>query len=42
MPFLDVYQQLVLQEPDVAVSQPLKELFLNLRRAAESQISEEL
>ncbi len=42
MPFLDAYQKLVLQEPDSSVSQPLKELFLNLRRAAESQISEDM
>ncbi len=33
--FLETYQQLVLGEPDSAVSQPLKELFLALRRAAE-------
>lgn len=33
--FLDAYQELVLMEPDSAVSQPLKELFLALRRAAE-------
>jgi hypothetical protein len=35
MKFLDEYQQLVLQEPDSAVSQPVKEAFLALRRAAE-------
>lgn len=34
--FLDVYQELVLGEPDSAVSQPLKEAFLALRKAAES------
>lgn len=34
--FLDAYQQLVLSEPDSAVSQPLKEAFLSLRQAAES------
>jgi DNA adenine methylase len=34
--FLDTYQQLVLEEPDSAVSQPLKEAFLVLRQAAES------
>jgi DNA adenine methylase len=34
--FLDEYQQLVLNEPDSAVSQPLKELFLALRQAAET------
>lgn len=36
MAFLDAYQQLVLAEPDSAVSQPLKEVFLTLRQAAES------
>lgn len=35
MDFLDEYQRLVLQEPDSAVSQPVKEAFLALRRAAE-------
>ncbi len=35
MDFLDTYQALVLDEPDSAVSQPLKEAFLALRRAAE-------
>ncbi len=34
--FLDAYQSLVLSQPDSAVSQPLKEAFLALRRAAES------
>ncbi len=34
--FLDTYQELVLGEPDSAVSQPLKEAFLALRKAAES------
>jgi hypothetical protein len=34
--FLDCYQDLVLHEPDSAVSQPLKEAFLSLRQAAES------
>ncbi|MEH2206180.1 MAG: restriction endonuclease, SacI family [Nostoc sp.] len=34
--FLSAYQQLVLTEPDSAVSQPLKEAFLALRQAAES------
>jgi DNA adenine methylase len=34
--FLDSYQSLVLNEPDSAVSQPLKEAFLALRRAAEA------
>lgn len=33
--FLEAYQELVLGEPDSAVSQPLKEVFLALRRAAE-------
>ena len=33
--FLDAYQELVLREPDSAVNQPLKELFLTLRQAAE-------
>ncbi len=34
--FLDAYQKLVLDEPDSAVSQPLKEAFLALRLVAES------
>ena len=34
--FLDIYQELVLGEPDSAISQPLKEAFLTLRKAAES------
>jgi len=34
--FLEQYQTLVLLEPDSAVSQPLKEAFLSLRRAAET------
>lgn len=34
--FLDAYQSLVLSEPDSAVSQPLKEAFLVLRQAAET------
>jgi hypothetical protein len=34
--FLEAYQQLMLAEPDSAVSQPLKEAFLALRQAAES------
>lgn len=33
--FLETYQALILAEPDSAVSQPLKEVFLALRRAAE-------
>lgn len=42
MQFLEAYQELVLAEPEAAVSQPLKELFLNLRRAAENQLSEDV
>lgn len=34
--FLDIYQELVLSQSDSAVSQPLKEAFLALRQAAES------
>lgn len=34
--FLDLYQSLVLAQPDSAVSQPLKEAFLVLRKTAES------
>ena len=34
--FLNAYQNLVLAEPDSAVSQPLKEAFLVLRQAAEA------
>lgn len=34
--YLDAYQGLVLAEPDSAVSQPLKEAFLALRQAAET------
>ena len=33
--FLTAYQELILSEPESAVSQPLKEAFLNLRRVAE-------
>ncbi len=33
--FLETYQQMVLKEPESAVSQPLKEAFLTLRRQAE-------
>ena len=36
MQFLEVYQELVLTEPESAVRQPLKEAFLALRLAAES------
>jgi hypothetical protein len=34
--FLETYQQLVLAEPESAVSQPLKEAFLALRQVAQS------
>ena len=34
--YLNAYQTLVLNEPDSAVSQTLKEAFLALRQAAES------
>lgn len=34
--YLDAYQELVLAEPDSAVSQPLKEAFLALRQVAET------
>lgn len=34
--FLDIYQNLVLAETDSSISQPLKEAFLVLRKAAES------
>lgn len=34
--FLERYQELVLAEPESAVSQPLKEAFLSMRRAMES------
>jgi len=36
MTFLDHYQEFVLAEPESAVSQPVKELFLTLRQVAES------
>lgn len=36
MRFLESYQELLLAEPESAVSQPLKEAFLALRQAAES------
>lgn len=39
--YLECYQELVLSEPDSSVSQPLKEAFLALRKAAESQESSE-
>lgn len=38
--FLETYQMLVLNEPESAVSQPLKEVFLALRQAAESGVSD--
>lgn len=38
--FLEAYQNLVLSEPDSAVNQPLKELFLALRRTAEFDSSQ--
>jgi hypothetical protein len=38
--FLDAYQQILLSEPDSAVSRPLKELFLTLRQAAESNVED--
>lgn len=34
--FLNAYQDLVLAEPESAVSQPVKEVFLVLRSAAEN------
>ena len=34
--YLNAYQTLVLNEPDSAISQTLKEAFLALRQAAES------
>jgi hypothetical protein len=37
MAFLEAYQALVLNEPDSAVNQPLKEVFLSLRQSAESR-----
>lgn len=36
MKYIESYQELLLEEPDSAVSQPLKEAFLALRQAAES------
>ncbi|MCI0438435.1 MAG: restriction endonuclease, SacI family [Chloroflexi bacterium] len=38
--YLEAYQQLVLEEPLSAVNQHLKEVFLNLRQAAEAMLSE--
>jgi DNA adenine methylase len=35
--YLEAYQELVLSEPESSVSQPLKEAFLALRQAAESE-----
>lgn len=37
MDFLEAYQELLLAEPESAVNQPLKEAFLALRQAAETQ-----
>ena len=37
MDFLDTYQDLVVREPESAVSEPLKTAFLSLRLAAESE-----
>jgi hypothetical protein len=34
--YLDAYQELLIAEPDSAINQPLKEAFLAMRRAAES------
>ena len=39
--YVEAYQSLVLSEPDSAVSQPLKELWLALRSAAESGLGSE-
>lgn len=36
--YLNVYQKMILEEPESGVSHPLKEAFLALRRAAESAI----
>ena len=38
--FLESYQALLLAEPDSAVRQELKEVFLALRRAAESSLED--
>jgi DNA adenine methylase len=40
MQFMESYQQLILAEPESAVSQPLKEAWLAMRRAAESLSSD--
>lgn len=37
MTFLDAYQEFVISEPESAVGQPVKEVFLTLRQAAESE-----
>ena len=34
--FLEAYQSLILAEPESSVSQPIKEAFLSMRQAAES------
>ncbi len=39
--FLETYQALILSEPQSAVSQPVKEAFLAIRQAAETEIEEE-
>ncbi len=39
--FLETYQALILSEPQSAVSQPVKEAFLAMRQAAETEIEEE-
>jgi DNA adenine methylase len=36
--FLETYQDMILQEPESAVSQPIKEAFLAMRRAAEAEL----
>jgi len=36
--FLETYQSLILQEPQSSVSQPVKEAFLAMRRAAEAEL----
>jgi DNA adenine methylase len=40
MQFMESYQQLMLAEPESAVSQPLKEAWLAMRRAAENLSSD--
>lgn len=36
--FLETYQSMILEEPQSAVSQPVKEAFLAMRRAAEAEL----